>query len=233
MNLFDIFPQLTTTLQERAVRLIALSAIVYDDQAFYFEPSDTRLWGRLPTGEIAIGVGTAKVPPDAHNPPVKLLSRHLRKHWLCEIGLLKAEHTYILDETQHQSPPLITVLDNTKSAMPYLLILTPPRLGGGDEVPDALAQAVYLTPLRRWRKKSNVRLLRIQRQALENFLANADWDLSALQAQSWAEFSPGTSLPEAARVRPVLALRGLQHLLKMEAFPIHLSASPPHSGETQ
>jgi len=229
MDLFEAFPQLSTVFQGRALRLIALSAIVYDDQAFYFESGDARLWGRLPTGEVSIGIGAAKTSPDAHNSPSKLLSRHLRKHWACEVGLFDTRHTYILDETQRQLPPPITTLDNMTPEMPYLLILTPPRLGGSSDVPDALAQAVYLMPLRRWRGKSNTRLLRIHREALGNFLANADWDLSALQAQPWAQFLPGTALldvaPEAARLRPVLALRGLQHLLKMDAFPIHLNPS--------
>ena len=87
MDLFTVFPQLTheqnVALQARSLRLIALSALVYDDAAFYFEISDARFWGRLAHGKFAIGVGAVKVRPDPHNDPARALSRYLHKTWRC------------------------------------------------------------------------------------------------------------------------------------------------------
>jgi len=213
MNLFEVFPQFsredTATLKARSLRLIALSAIVYDETAFYFEISAPRMWGRLPGGKFAVGVGTVKVQPDPHNLPVRALSRYLRNEWRCDTSLASTGKTYILDENSQ-----VTVLEPVELATPHLLILTPPRLGGGDDIPDALVQAVYLMSFHRWRgdaRRSGV--LKVQREALGGFLEPADWDLANLKAQPWVEFLMD-GLPEDAKVRPVLALRGLQSLLR-------------------
>ncbi len=213
MNLFEVFPQFsreeTAALKARSLRLIALSAIVCDDTAFYFEISEARMWGRLPGGKSAVGVGTVKVQPDPHNLPVRVLSRYLRNEWCCDTSLVSIGKTYILDEN-HQ----VTMLEPVELAMPYLLILTPPRLGGGDDIPDALVQAVYLMSFHRWRGDSRrAGVLKVQRAALGDFLAPADWDLANLRAQPWVEFL-ADDLPEDAKLRPVLALRGLQSLLR-------------------
>lgn len=217
MDLFDVFPQFsreeTPALKGRSLRLIALSAIVYDETAFYFEISEARMWGRLPGGQFAVGVGAVKVQPDPHNLPVRVLSRHLRNEWRCDTSVSSTGKTYILDETSQ-----VTVLESGELAMPYLLILTPPRLGGGDEVPDALVQAVYLMSFHRWRGASrSAGVLRIQRDALGDFLGPAEWELIALKGQPWVEFLTD-GLPADAKIRPVLALRGLQSLLRADGL---------------
>lgn len=231
MNLFDVYPQLdreqTHVLKGRALRLIALSGLVYDEQAFYFELGDSRFWGHLPDGSVTIGVGAAKVQPDATHPPHQALLRHLRQQWQCDVDLFPAGHTYVLGEDKQ-----IAVLHNVETAIPYIFILTAPQLGGS-EMPDALVQAVYLLPLRRWRGKAGAlrtsrALLQIQRDALERFLGPVDWALDALLEQSWATLHNAhvvaTPLPDAARLRPVLVLRGLQDLLRAGALPLHLRA---------
>jgi hypothetical protein len=232
MNLFDVYPQLdreqTRVLKDRALRLIALSGLVYDEQAFYFELGDSRFWGHLPDGGVVIGVGAAKVQPDATHPPHRALIRHLRQQWQCDVDLFPAGHTYVLGEDKQ-----VTVLHDVEAAMPYVLILTAPQLGGS-EMPDALVQALYLLPLRRWRGKAGVpttsrALLQIQREALDRFLEPEDWALDALLEQPWATLHNAlvgtTPLPDAARLRPVLVLRGLQDLLRAGALPLHLRAA--------
>lgn len=224
MNLFDVYPQLddeqTRALKDRALRLIALAGLVYDEQAFYFELGDRRFWGRLPDGGVAIGVGAAKVQPDATAPPHRALVRHLRQQWQCEVDLFPPGHAYVLGEDKQ-----VAVLSDVPAATPYVFILTAPQLGGA-EMPDALVQAVYLLPLRRWRGKARQHLLRVERAALERFLEPADWALAALLEQPWATLHNGhveaSPLPEMARIRPVLVLRGLQDLLRADALPLHL-----------
>ena len=229
MNLFDVYPQLEReqagVLKDRALRLIALSGLVYDEQAFYFELGESRFWGHLPDGGVAIGVGAAKVQPDATHPPHQALVRHLRQHWQCDVGLFPAGHAYILGEDKR-----IVVLRDVEAATPYVFILTAPQLGGS-EMPDALVQAVYLLPLRRWRGNAGAPraarvLLQIQREALNRFLEPGDWALEALLEQPWATLhnarAGATPLPKAARLRPVLVLRGLQDFLRADAMPLHL-----------
>ena len=205
-------------LRGRSLRLIALSGLVYDDQAFYFELGDERFWGRLPHDRVSIGVGAAKVQPDAIHPPHRALIRHLRQQWQCDVDFFPAGHAYILGEDKQ-----IVILNDVEAATPYFFILTAPQLGGAD-VPDALVQAVYLLPLRRWRGKSRQPLLQIQREALARFLEPADWELRILTTQPWATLHAVTPLPDDARLRPVMALRGLQSLSQVDALPNYLHA---------
>ena len=223
MDLFEVFPQLaqaqTRALKGRTLRLIALSGIVYDDQAFYFELSDARFWGRLQQGRVAIGVGAAKIQPGGAFPPHHPLVRYLRRQWRCDVDFFPAGYTYVLSEERE-----VTVVEQVDVATPYFFVLTPPRLGGA-EMPDALVQAVYLMPVRRWGGRSRQGLLRIHREALGSFLEPVDWDLGVLQAQTWAKFQHTPALPETARVRPILALRGLRDLLQTEGLLTHLYSS--------
>ncbi len=225
MDLFEIFPQLSRAdlpvLKGRTLRLITLSALVYDDEAFYFEVGAERFWGRLPGGRVSIGIGVPKVQPNPHTPPARVLARHLRQHWYCEVALSSsaAQPMYILDEDRH-----VSVLEAPGAHTPHFMIFTPPRLGGGDEVPDALVQAVYLMSLRRWRRSPrSVGLLRIARASLEKLLGSESWPLPVLLSQPWVELLTSTEFPEHAFVRPVLALRGLQHFLAAHALPVFLT----------
>lgn len=206
-------------LKDRALRLIALAGLVYDERAFYFELGEERFWGHLPNGGVAIGVGTAKVQPDATIPPHGALIRHLRQQWRCEVDFFPAGHAYVLSEDQQ-----VVVLREVEAATPYLFVLTAPQLGGS-EMPDALVQAVYLLPVRRWRGTAHQNLLQIQREALVRFLEPVDWELRALVAHPWATLQAVTSIPDDARLRPVLALRGLQSLLKADGMPVHLQVA--------
>ena len=226
MNLFEIYPQFKQThasvLHGRSLRLISLSGIVYDDHGFYFELGDQRLWGRLPGGGAAIGVGAAKVQPDGVSPPHRPLVQYLRTQWRCDVSVFPAAFSCILDEDKR-----VTIVEDVGTATPYLVILTAPRLGGG-EIPDALAQAVYLLPVRRWSSKARRNLAKIDRDALSDFLEPKDWGVHELQAQPWAEIQSIELLPENARLRPVLALRGLQYLLQSDALPFDLHFSNRH-----
>lgn len=226
MNFFEVYPQLTKVenplLRDRSLRLIAISAIIYDDNAFYFEISPPEMWGHLPQGQFSIGIGTAKVRPDPYNVPSKALMLYLRKVWRCDVSPVAHKHTFILGDNQQSA-----VLDTSVSGTPYVLLLTPPQLGGGNEVPDALVQAVHLLKILRLRKKSRgVSMLKIQRSALWRFLEPVDWEIEHLMAQPWAEFLLSMSLPQHATVRPVLALRGLQYLLKS---PTSMKLRPPQT----
>jgi len=222
LDLFEAYPELTekgnSALQGRSVRLISLTGIVYDADSFYFELGEERNWGRLPDGSAAIGVGTPKVLPDDTYPRHRTLIRHIRKQWQLRTDLFPAGHGTILDE-QHK----VHVLRDTPANVPYLVILTPPRLGGGD-IPDALAQAVYLLPVAR-EPTHNARapILEVSREALPQFLAPESWALDEIRQEPWAVLRAGRALPMTARLRPILALRGLRHLIEAEAVPGLLS----------
>lgn len=215
MNLFEIFPELTSStapaLRGRALRLIGLSALAYDERAFYFELAHQRFWVSPPaTGTLTIGVGGAQCPMPSLQSPVSALVRHLRKEWGSKSDYFPTGQAYLLEDGALTVLPGATL---TEPNLPYLLLLTPPRLGGGDEVPDALVQAVYLLRLRRPPSAEKVAgLLRVDHTALEEFLGQELWPLEALLARPWAALDAPRPLPQTATLRLVLALRGLREL---------------------
>jgi hypothetical protein len=218
MDLFEAYPQLaekaSDKLQSRSLRLIAVSGFIYDENDFYFELGAPRYWGRLPGGQVAIGVGAPKVQPDGTFPPHHAMVRYLRQTWRCRVGLFGAGHSYLLD-TENK----IDVLHQVETHIPYLFIFTPPRLGGA-EVPDALVQAVYLFAIERIQAdRAEVNLLRISRDALDAYLEPERWPLAVLQDKPWAAFLTTDPLPTDALLRPVLALRGLRRLLEADMLP--------------
>ena len=87
-------------------------------------------------------------------------------------------------------------------------------------MPDALVQAVYLLPLQRIRAHhASVALLHVERNRLGEFLEPETWSLAQAREEPWIGIAPVRSLPSDALLRPVLALRGLRHLLANGVLP--------------
>jgi len=225
VNLFEVFPQLhqhaPPQLQERVIRLIGLSALPYDAEAWYFRISAPKFWARA-DGQLRIGVDGAQCRPQPDLPPLQLLSNHLRREWRARSAYFPAGQAYLLEAEALTSLPGATLLEPTT---PFLLILTPPRLGGGEEIPDALAQASYLMPVTRAPRADRLPgLLRIARAGLEPFLAQEQWSAAELRAQPWARLELSLALPQQAALRPILALRSLQQLYATGELTLSLDA---------
>lgn len=212
MDFFDVYPELGDNpicpLKGRDLRLIALSGFVYDEEAFYFEFGRRRYWGQSREGRTLIGIGSPRVQPVAGQSPHQSLIEYLNRTWRCEVALFPANHTYLLDENEQ-----LSVLTEVGAHVPYMLLMTSPRLGGAN-VPDALVRAVYLLPVRRLRKLlAAVELLRVERQAFPTFIESDSWELKALRSQTWAEVITDASLPADAQIRSVMALRSIRSLI--------------------
>ena len=215
MDLFEAFPSLKAiqdqTLSGKRLRLIALSGFVYDEHAFYFEIRPSKFWGRSPNGEVAVGLGLPKVNPDGMVPTHKSLMHHLHNNWRCDTTLFLPGYGFLIDEQD-------TVSLLPQPDIPFLMQMTLPRLGGAD-IPDALVQAVFLLPVRRFTwEKANTRadLVRIERSALTTFLENEQWLLEDLRSHRWCDFRVTETLPNNAIIRPVLTLRSMRNLLLSE-----------------
>jgi hypothetical protein len=218
MDFFEVYPELEScqvdSLQGRQLRLIALSGLVYDQEAFYFEFGRRRYWGQSREGQPLIGIGAPRIQPDGEGPPQRGLVRYLEKVWRCEVTLFPANHTYLVDEDER-----LSVLTDVGAHVPYMLLMTAPRLGGAN-VPDALVRAVYLMPKQRLRKlMASIELLRIAREAFSDFIAPDHWALDDLRSKSWADVITDGVLPPDAQIRPVMALRAIRTLMLNEDLP--------------
>jgi len=218
MDFFEAYPDLRNNkieaLAVRELRLIALSGLVYDDDAFYFEFGRRRYWGQSQEGQTLIGIGAPRVQPDAEVPPYQGLIRYLDKTWRCDVVLFPANHTYLLDENEQ-----LSVLTDVEPRTPYMLLMTAPRLGGA-RVPDALVRAVYLMPVRRLRRLlASVELLRVERDAFPAFIESEHWNLKDLRSQPWAEVITDATLPADAQIRLVMALRSIRSLMLQGELP--------------
>lgn len=213
MDFFEVFPQLRyepdAALQGRTLRLIAAAALPYDGEAFYFELREERYWVKGPQGELRIGMGGAQVNAESRE-PLRALRQYLRRAWNVEVRAASSPAGLLVLEgercVQLSGPWLMF------PAAPHWVILTPPQLGGS-EMPDALAQIVYLLPLRQSPYPVNiVGLVRVARAGLPAFLEAGSWTVETLQAAPWAEIRSPQPLPAAAELQPVLALRAMQRV---------------------
>ncbi len=222
MDLFEVFPSLRQqadpALAGRSLRLLSLSAIAYDDDAYFFELSRPRYWVEAESESPTIGVGGAKIRLREPSAPLDALLAHVREQWRVEPIFLPGNQTYLLEGDRSA---VLRGGDWMAPPTPHLLILTPPRLGGAN-TPDALAQASYFVHLHESpRPLRTVGIVRVERDALGAFLAQERWLMIKLLAQSWADVQWADEVPPKAYVRPVLALRGLRRLWNAGLFPLN------------
>ncbi|MBN1261749.1 MAG: hypothetical protein JXB35_13820 [Anaerolineae bacterium] len=213
MDFFEVFSVFEAVddvaLKDRSLRLIGLAAIPQDEDAFYFELSRPRHWGRSRSGVDIVGIGGAQLRADMPRTPVAELTRYLRDAWDSKPRFVAREHVFLVEGER------FVVLSGeffASQAVPHMLIITPPRLGGG-EMPDALVQAVYFPWLRgRPRPADATVIVRVERTALSTFLERDEWTAAALGEQPWAEIHAARPPAREAVLRPVLALRGIQQV---------------------
>jgi len=110
---------------------------------------------------------------------------------------------------------------------PFMLQMTRPRLGGAN-VPDALVQAVFLLPVKRFHWQTahtRVDLIKVSRDRFDTFLAHEIWPISDLISQPWCDFKVNRPLPLNADMRIVLTLRNLRELLRADKIKLDFLSS--------
>ena len=231
MDFFDLFPifQQSThpALKGRSLRLLSLSGIAYDKEAYYFELSPRRYWVNPPGGKLTIGVRGAQVRPRAApGSPLELLLHHIHEDWGSKPNFFPSGSTYLLEDDDYALLKGGNLQQQPDA--PHLIILTAPRLGGG-KMPDALAQAIYFLQLAEAPiTPQTTGLLKIKHNSLGDFLSREQWTYKQLEDSAWAEVLYTEVLPTAANLRPVLAVRGLAQLWQAGLLP---SGSTPASLE--
>jgi 8-oxo-dGTP pyrophosphatase MutT (NUDIX family) len=213
-DLFEALPTLRRVshplLSGRRVRLIGVSAILYDDEAYYFEVNKPRYWARRPDGTLSIGIGGIGGRIEQGEKPLDCLRREMEEELGTGFRLQIPDRTGLIH--QWEVVDWLRLGPSRKHPTPYFVNLLPPCLGGGD-MPDHLAILTFLgRPRGKPRRRDLFGLLAVERSTLDTFLSRAEWPLEELRALPGVAFDLAEGLPVGCILRPVLTARAFRAL---------------------
>jgi 8-oxo-dGTP pyrophosphatase MutT (NUDIX family) len=215
-DLFKLVPALKhishPLLLEREITVVGVSAVLYDEEAYYFEIAKPRHWGTLEDETRAVGIGGIGGRIEPGESILACLRREIREELSVPFQLESTEHTMLI----HQGE-VIDQLDlptSRRFPAPYFVNLMPPQLGGPG-MPDHLAIVTFLGRLRRRPKRQDLfGLLTIAAPVLEEFFAREEWPLEEALAHPSLTFELKSDLPVGCILRPTLTARAFQALLR-------------------
>lgn len=201
----------------RRITLIGVSAVLRDEDAYYFEVNRPRYWTRQPDGSFSIGIGGIGGRIEPGEMPLTCLRREIREEIGTRFRLEVAPHTALIHEWQLAA--WIELPTNPKHPAPYFINLLPPRLGGSG-TPDFVAIVTFLgRPQARPSRRDLFGLLTVARSALPHFLARDKWPLEEALAHPHLTFDLADDLPAGSTLRPVLTARALQAVVRQGVIP--------------
>ena len=131
-DLFDALPPLRWVshplLSGRRIRLIGVSAVLYDDKAYYFEVGKPRYWARRADGTVSIGIGGIGGRIEAGEKPLACLRREVREELGVGFRLQVPERTALIHRWEVSG--WVRLAPSPKHPTPYFVNLLPPQLGG-------------------------------------------------------------------------------------------------------
>lgn len=213
-DLFDALPSLRRVshplLTGRRIRLVGVSAILYDDEAVYFEISKPRFWARRADGTLSIGIGGIGGRIEPGEGPLTCLQREVEEELGVGFDVDLPERTALIRwgevvDWLHPAP-------GRRHHQLYFLNLLPPQLGG-TSAPDHLAIATYLGRLRGCPRRGDLfGLLTVRRSTLGRFLNPAEWRAEELLTLAGLQLDLEAALPPGSILRLVLTARAFRAL---------------------
>lgn len=214
MELSEAFPELGALAQfeDKRISLVGVSAILYDDEAYYFEVGWPRFWARRASGVRSVGIGGIGGRVETGEDPIEALRREAQEEIQVGIDLALPPRTALLDEGEVAA--WLDLAPNDGRPVPYFISLFPPRLGG-PRMPDHLAIVTFLgRPKGQPRRGDLFGLIAVARSALTAFFEPEEWPVDAALSHPSLSIDLVGDLPQGAVLRPKLSARAFQVLVR-------------------
>ncbi len=218
-DLFVLMPSLRRVshplLTGKRVILVGVSAVLHDDDAYYFEVTRPRHWGLRPDGTRAVGIGGIGGRIEAGEGLLSCLCREVREELGVGFWLEDPERTALTHDGEFAGWLDLPVEDGT--ALPYIVNLLPPQLAR-PEMPDHLAIVTFLGHLQGKPGRGDLfGLLAVAHAGLELFFERGEWAWEEASGHADLTFDLASDLPEGSVLCPTLTGRAFQTLLRRES----------------
>lgn len=219
-DLFALMPALRYVshplLVDQQVILVGVSAVLHDEEAYYFEVSRPRHWGQLPDGTRAVGIGGIGGRIETGESVLSCLSREVREELGFGFRLEEPVGTALVHNGEFVA--WLDLPDSSGSFPPYMVNLLPPQLARPDK-PDHLAIVTFLGRLQRKPQRGDLfGLLAVAESGLETYFERSEWPWEEAAGHPDLTLDLLSDLPEGSVLRPTLTGRAFQALVRRESI---------------
>lgn len=220
-DLFTLLPALRQVshplLADRQVILVGVSAVLYDEEAYYFEVSRPRHWGQLPNGTRAVGIGGLGGRIEPGESVLSCLRREVEEEVGAGFRLEEPVGTALVHDGEFAV--WLDLSDSDGAFSPYIVNLLPPQLAR-PEKPDHLAIVTFLGRLQGKPQRGDLfGLLAVAHSRLEPYFERSEWLWEEAAVHPALDFDLVSDLPEGSVLRPTLTGRAFQVLVQRGYTP--------------